>query len=90
MIKFSAFKKVWKGSSQVRQYLQKNVILENTVLFLKNCQIKNIQSFISYKKVILIFVAKRLLPFKMVMSTHKWFFTIFSKNTAFYEKLVLS
>ncbi len=44
MIKFSVSKKVWKGGSQVRQYLQKNVILENTIFFEK------IINLISYKK----------------------------------------
>ncbi len=51
MIKFSTSTRVWKGSIRVRQYLQKNVILQNIVFFFcKNCQIKNIQSLISYKK----------------------------------------
>ncbi len=37
---------------------------------------------------IMIFVARCLLPLKMVLSSHKWVFTVFLENTAFSEKIV--
>ncbi len=40
------------------------------------------------KKVTLIFVAGCSFQPKTVMSSHKWFFTVFSESTAFFEKLV--
>ncbi len=52
---------------------------------------KNIQNLIFYKKkLLLIFVIRPpdILPLKPVISSHKWFFTDFSENTAFFEKLV--
>ncbi len=47
----------------------------------------NIQTSFPIKKLILIFVIKRFLPLRMVMSSHKGFFTIFSENTAFSKNL---
>ncbi len=37
--------------------------------------------------VLLIFVARCLLPLKTVISSHKWFFAVFSENTAFPKDL---
>ncbi len=46
--------------------------------FWKNCYIKNIQNLISYKKFCIDFCRQTPLPLKIVMSSGKWFFTIFS------------
>ncbi len=55
--------------------------------FEKTVEWKIFKTSFPTKKVILIFVARRSL-LKTVMSSHKWFFAVFSKNTAFLEKLV--
>ncbi len=47
---------------------------------------KNIQNIDAYQKVILIFVARHPPPLKTVVSSHKCFFPVFSKNTAFFPK----
>ncbi len=56
------------------------VILEIFFFFQKNCYMKNIQNLISYKKVYVDFCRQTPLPLKMVMSSHKWYFTIFSEH----------
>ncbi len=43
VIKFTASKKVWEGSGQVRQFLQKTLFWKILLFFFwKNCEVKNI------------------------------------------------
>ncbi len=65
-----------------------SVILENIAFFRKIVKWKIFKTSFLTKKVILILVARHPLPLKMVMIFHKWLFTIVSKNTTFFEKLV--
>ncbi len=62
---------------------------EKYCLLRKNCQMKNIQNLNAYKKSYTDFFRQTPLSPKTSMSCHKWCFTTFPKNIAFFEKLVL-
>ncbi len=73
----------WKWSSLKELFFA--VILENIVFSEKIVKWKIFKTSMPTKKVILIFVARHRPSPKNCMSGHKWFFAIFSRNTAFFE-----